>query len=89
MKGKVVLLTGVAIGYVLGTRAGRGQYEKIRRQATTVWNDPKVQHQVSTAKSAVKEQAPVVQEKVVDLTKKAAHKVGSSPQTAEGDGSGI
>lgn len=72
MKGKLTLLTGVAVGYVLGARAGREEYDRIRDRARSVWNNPRVQEQVSTAQAAVKEQAPVVQEKVVDLTKKVA-----------------
>lgn len=70
MKNKVVLLTGMAVGYVLGTRAGREQYERIRSQARSLWGDPRVQEQVSHVQRAVKEQVPVVQEKVSEVTRK-------------------
>lgn len=71
MKNKVVLLTGMAVGYVLGTRAGREQYEKIRSQARSLWGDPRVQEQVSHVQQTVKEQVPVVQDKVGGAARKA------------------
>lgn len=81
MKSKVVLLAGVAVGYVLGTRAGREQYEKIRTQAKAFWGDPRVQEQVhhaqETVQQTVKEQAPVVQQKLTDASKKVAEKTGA------------
>lgn len=79
MKKRLVLLTGVGIGYVLGSRAGREQYEKIRAQARSFWGDPRVAEQISHAQAAVKEQAPVVQEKVVAATKKAVGRATSGP----------
>ena len=32
MKGKVGLVVGLSVGYVLGTRAGRERYEQIKTQ---------------------------------------------------------
>jgi hypothetical protein len=78
VKNKLMLLTGAAVGYVLGTRAGREQYEKIRAQAKTLWNDPKVQEQVSQAQATVKEQAPVVQEKVAEAARSTADRAKSA-----------
>ena len=78
MKNKVVLLTGMAVGYVLGTRAGREQYEKIRTQARSLWGDPRVQEQVSNVQQVVKEQVPLVQDKVGDAAKKATDRSGST-----------
>ena len=43
MKGKILLVVGLGIGYVLGTRAGREQYDKIKATAQKFWNDPRVQ----------------------------------------------
>lgn len=77
MKTRLALVTGVAAGYVLGTRAGREQYEKIRSQASSLWKDPKVQQQVSHAQHVVREQAPLVQEKLSSATKGVVGK-GSS-----------
>ncbi|MFT4122669.1 MAG: YtxH domain-containing protein [Microbacteriaceae bacterium] len=72
MKGKILLATGLAVGYVLGTRAGRERYEQIAAFASRFWNDPRVQRQVHTAEDFVKDKAPDVAGFVADQTKKAA-----------------
>ena len=50
MKGKVLFVVGLGVGYVLGTRAGRERYEQIRQAAQKLWNTPTVQQGVGTAK---------------------------------------
>ncbi len=45
------LLIGVAIGYVLGTKAGRERYEQIRRAARAAWESPVMPDAVTAAKS--------------------------------------
>jgi hypothetical protein len=40
---KVILAMGFAVGYVLGTRAGRQRYEQIARMARRVMDHPTVQ----------------------------------------------
>lgn len=50
MRGKAGLVVGLAIGYVLGTRAGRERYEQIKSAALKVWNLDPVQQQVEKAK---------------------------------------
>ena len=50
MKGKVLFVVGLGVGYVLGTRAGRERYEQIRKAAQGVWNTPAVQQGVGTVK---------------------------------------
>lgn len=50
MKGKIGFVLGAALGYVLGSRAGRARYEQIKRGATTVWETPLVQQGVSAVK---------------------------------------
>lgn len=63
MKLKATFLLGAAVGYVLGTRAGRDRYEALKKQADSVWHDPRVQQKVSAAGEAVKEKAPEVKER--------------------------
>jgi hypothetical protein len=82
MKGKAALVVGLAAGYVLGTRDGRGRYEQIKSQADRLWNDPKVQKNVAQAQDVVKEKAPVVQAKVSDAAHKATSKVGGGDDTS-------
>lgn len=43
MRNRVVFGAGLAIGYILGTRAGRERYEQIKRSAQRVADNPKVQ----------------------------------------------
>lgn len=66
VKGKLTAALGLAAGYVLGSRAGRGRYDKIKRTATGVWEDPRVQEKVQAAEEVVKEKAQSAAETVKD-----------------------
>ncbi len=46
MKGKIGLVVGLGVGYVLGTRAGRERYEQISAAAQKLWETDAVQNQV-------------------------------------------
>lgn len=80
MKGKILLLTGLAVGYVLGTRAGRERYEEIKSAATKLWNDPRVQKPVKQAEEFVKDKAPDVAEFVTDGVKTVVNKVSGKTE---------
>jgi len=71
MRGKIAFLLGVALGYVLGTRAGHQRYEQIKAKSGQLWRSEPVQQKVSAASDAVKAQAPVVQQKVTEAAKHA------------------
>jgi hypothetical protein len=62
--GKLTFMAGVAVGYILGAKAGQKRYEQIRDRATKVWSSDQVQTRVESAKTTVMEQAPVVAEKL-------------------------
>lgn len=83
MRIKAAFLIGGAVGYVLGTRAGRERFEKIRSGAQTVWENPRVQGTVTDATSFVKEKAPDLTEKVGGAVKQATDAVKS--RTAAGE----
>jgi oxygen-dependent protoporphyrinogen oxidase len=53
MRGKLLFVTGAAVGYVLGTRAGRKRYEQIKSAATKVWESPGIQKQVNAVEDLV------------------------------------
>ncbi|WP_431219686.1 hypothetical protein [Leifsonia xyli] len=55
MRGKILFVTGAAVGYVLGARAGRQRYEQIKAAAAKVWESPAVQKQVHSAQDFVSE----------------------------------
>ncbi|MEO6534157.1 MAG: YtxH domain-containing protein [Pseudolysinimonas sp.] len=75
MKGKILFVTGLGLGYVLGTRAGREKYEQLKTGAMKFWNDPRVQRQVDAAESFVKDKAPDVAEFVSGNAKKVVSQV--------------
>jgi hypothetical protein len=63
-KGWIAL--GFAAGYVVGTAAGRKQFDRIKSVATDLWNRPEVQKTVKKADGFVAAKAP------------AAHDVGAA-----------
>jgi hypothetical protein len=82
--GKAAFVVGVAVGYVLGARAGRQRYEQIKGQASRVWNSDPVQHRVGDATQAVKSQAaPYVTEKLGDAMKTVSQSMRNSSVTAK------
>jgi hypothetical protein len=78
MKGKLAFVLGAGVGYVLGTRAGRVQFEKIKGWASDAWNDPRVQSTVedleSQAARIAKDQGAAIKDKAVDAVKTAVSK---------------
>ncbi|WP_040159279.1 hypothetical protein [Mobilicoccus massiliensis] len=72
MKLKLAFLSGAAVGYVLGTRAGRDRYDEMKKQADALWHDPRVQEKVSTATETVKDKAPDVGAKLSSAAGNAA-----------------
>lgn len=60
MKGKIGLIVGLGVGYVLGTRAGRERYEQIAAAASKVWNLDPVQAQVARVKTFARSSALAV-----------------------------
>ena len=75
---KLMLLIAGGVGYVLGTKAGRERYEQIKRTATRVKEDPRVQEKAHQAADLAKEKAPVVKDKVTTAANAAADKVTPS-----------
>ena len=74
MKKLTVLLSG-AVGYVLGSRAGRERYEQIKGVAVKVKDNPTVQEKAQQAADVAKTQAPVVKDKLADAAGAAKAKV--------------
>lgn len=86
MKKVSVLVVG-AVGYVLGSRAGRERYEQIKRQATKAWNKPVVQDAAGNVEQAVKNTASDVGSKIADAASdagaKVVHKVKGDTEAAD------
>lgn len=77
MRGKAGLVIGLAVGYVLGTRAGRERYEQIKAQWLKVWNLDPVQEQVGKVKDFAKAQAMALPSTLWDSAVKVAQAAGS------------
>ena len=76
MRGKILLVVGLATGYVLGAKAGRGRYEDIKRATDKFWGDPRVQRNSSTGgSSSGKKRAG---------TSSSARSVAAKPASASG-----
>jgi hypothetical protein len=77
MRGKAGLVIGLAVGYVLGTRAGRERYEQIKTQWLKVWDTEPVQTQVTKVKDFAKSQAMALPSTVWDSAVKVVQAAGS------------
>ncbi|MEU9416989.1 YtxH domain-containing protein [Streptomyces sp. NPDC051000] len=49
MRYKVTFAVGLALGYVLGTRAGRERYEQLKKSAREIAQNPAVRNAAETA----------------------------------------
>lgn len=79
MRTKAAFLVGGVVGYVLGTRAGREQFDRLREQARKVWEDPRVQGTVNDveqrATTLMKERGPEIKEKLTEAVRTATESV--------------
>ncbi|GAA2721857.1 YtxH domain-containing protein [Actinocorallia aurantiaca] len=70
---QLMFLTGAAVGYVMGSRAGRERYEQIKKTAQELWAHPSVQ----SAAESVREQASLA---ASTSAQKAGSVAGSAKQ---------
>lgn len=88
MKGKLAFVLGAGVGYVLGTRAGRAQFEKIKGWASDAWHDPRVQSTVddleSKAAGFAKDQGAALKDKAVDAVKSAVSRTSDDDTGTSG-----
>lgn len=90
MKAKLTFLAGLAAGYVLGSRAGRTSYERIKTYAASIWNKDSVQETITTAQHAVKVHAEEAAHKLAQHTKDTAsptdiHRLKEDPGNTGGN----
>lgn len=81
---KLIMLAGVGIGYVLGTRAGRERYDEIMQMFGRVKDDPRVREKAHQASDFAKEQAPRIKDSVRHTVSDATSG-SSNPDPAVGD----
>src|SRR6478609_9993228 len=78
MKAKLLFGTGLAAGYVLGSRSGRAAYEKLKARAAGLWESKPVQDKVAAAADAVKEKAPEVSSQLTEAARRAGTVISSA-----------
>jgi hypothetical protein len=78
MRGKLLFLTGAAVGYILGARAGRRRYEQIKAAASKVWESPGIQQQVHQAQDFAAAKLGDVPGAVIEGAKKVISKSNAS-----------
>ncbi len=67
-------MLGFAAGYVVGSAAGRKQFERIKSMVNDLWERPEVQKTVKKVDEFVEDKAPVAH----DLTAAAADSVNAT-----------
>ncbi len=82
MRLRFLFVVGIITGYILGARAGRARYVQLKAKATETWEDPRVQKAVADTQEFVKENAPIVAEKVAEGAKVAGEKVAEGAKVA-------
>ncbi len=83
--GKVLFVLGGLVGFVIGMRVGRQGYEKLKEQASGVWNNPRVQKAATDARGFAEEKFPKTTEtvtKVASAVSDTAKAVADSAKTA-------
>jgi membrane protein DedA with SNARE-associated domain len=66
MKTRAAFLAGAALGYVLGTRAGRERFEQIKHLSRQVSENPRVQEAAGVLRAQAGELADNARQKVGD-----------------------
>ena len=82
MRLRLLLIIGLVTGYILGARAGRSGYVKLKSRASDAWEDPRIQKAVADTQEFVKENAPIVADKVAEGAKVAGDKVSEGAKSA-------
>ena len=82
---RLLIVAAGAVGFLLGSRAGREPYEQFMRMIGQLKDDPRVQQKAQQGAQLVREQAPVVAEKVADAARTATDKVTSHSTSEDAD----
>ena len=85
MRGKLMFISGLAAGFVLGSRAGREKYEEIRANAKKVWESPSVQEAAGVAQAQATKLYSEGKDKL--QSSKLGEKLHSSTSTSSTDSS--
>jgi len=80
MRYKATFIAGVAVGFIAGSRAGRGAYDTMMRYGQQIAGHPKVQQATSAAQAKATELAKTAAAKAPDYAKNAATTAAKTAQ---------
>ena len=78
MRYRIPFIVGLAIGYVLGTRAGRERYEQLQKMARQVRDNPSVQQAAGAVQAQAAGYAKAARGKLANGAGAARAKVGGA-----------
>lgn len=79
MARKLSFVTGLGVGYMLGTRSGRARYEQISARVQELWHDPRVQDTLGRVWQVTKDRAGQAQQAVQHSAGSGASARGGRP----------
>lgn len=84
---KFIFLSGLAIGFVIGSSFGRGPYESLERSARQVADDPEVKRRAAQARDAAgkaaQDAAETVKAKAPEVAATVQGAVGTAAEAAK------
>lgn len=81
LKTLVFVAAAATAGYLLGTKAGRAQFEQIKAKADELAHDPRVRSQVSSLASQVKSHADKLPDPASSAVRAAADAVENATRS--------
>ena len=76
MKRKLFVVgVGVALGYLLGSHAGRERYDAMKARVIALWEDPRIVKTRADVEAYAREQGPLIRERAEAVAKDVADKV--------------
>jgi hypothetical protein len=88
MMGKLGMVVGAAVGYVLGAKAGRERYDQLAASARQLLDKPQVKRVVDSAPGDLGARLEQVANKAADKVHEAGDKVASSGSATPGPTTG-
>ena len=82
---RITFLTGVAVGFVIGARAGRERYEQIKRAARSVTDSPAAQQAAGAVQAQAAGLAKAAKQKVTDGLHDRVPKMAGTARSKVGD----
>ena len=89
MRRRITFLAGFAVGFVVGTRAGRERYEQMLKLSRKAWEHPAVQQATHTAGAKATELSKAAGQKAAERMPKLAETAKSSASKAKSSASKV